>query len=142
MLKSAHLILLIFLGSLLICSCSKNPGPGGTSSIQGKIWTRQYNKYFSALEFEYWAKDETVYIVYGNDFSYDDKTSTDYRGQFEFKFLRKGSYKLFVYTTDSAAVAGPPYNAQAPDKAIVKDIEITSNNQVVDAGEITIIKIK
>jgi hypothetical protein len=133
---------LVIVLSILLYSCSNGPGPGGTATIRGKIETRQYSKFFTALEFVYLAKNETVYLVYGNDYSYNDKTSTDYRGQFEFKYLRKGSYKLYVYSADSAAVAGPPYNAQAPEKAITRDVEITSKKQVFDTGTITIIKIK
>lgn len=133
---------MLFILLWLSSSCKKNPGKGGTSTIQGRVWVRQYDEVFSTLNYAYWAKDENIYISYGDDPGYSDNTSTDYEGRFFFPSLYKGSYTIFTYSADSAKVTGPPLNPDAPDSAIVLSIEITENKQEYDAGTLTILKNK
>ncbi len=136
--KHAALFICLALILSLHISCNKDPGSGGTSTIQGKVWVKQYDKIFSTLNFQYAGYNQTVYIIYGGSLSPDDNVKTDYNGNFEFKYLREGSYKVYVYSADSAAVVGPPINSNAPQKAIVKEVSITSGDQTVDTGTLTI----
>jgi hypothetical protein len=62
---------------------------------------------------------------------------------FEFKYLRKGNYKIYVYSRDSLGTVGPPYstlnpNTHAPDKAVFKSVEINDKKAMVDAGTLEI----
>lgn len=119
-------------------ACKKPPGPGGNSSIKGKVTMYFYDASTNTFSKKYPAADVDVYIIYGNDVSYGDRIRTDYEGDFEFKFLRKGNYTIYVYSTDTLAFKGPPANPKAPKIAITKNITISKNKQTVDVGEIII----
>jgi hypothetical protein len=132
------LVLMAFVSN----SCKKQPGTGGMATIQGKIWVRQYDKLFSTLNYQYAGYNQTVYILYGNTPGLGgngQSTKTDYQGNFQFQYLQKGDYKIYVYSADSVAVVGPPLNSKAPQKAIVQDVTISGRKQVEDIGTLTIL---
>lgn len=125
--------------AIALTSCKKPAGQGGNSNIQGKIHTKNYNSNFSALLNEYPGADVDVYIIYGDEVSYGDKIKSGPDGVFEFKYLRKGSYKLYVYSKDSIGTISPPYsvlnpNLNAPKIAVFKNVEISKKKETVDAG--------
>lgn len=130
----SSMILLLFIHS----SCKKPPGKGGNSSIKGKVTLRKYNPSNQTFSLIYPAKDVDVYIIFGNDLSYGDRIRTDYEGDFEFKYLRKGDYTIYVYSVDTVAYKGPPANPKAEPIAITKQVSISKNKQTVDAGEFII----
>lgn len=92
---------------VLIClsffSCKKQPGEGGFASIEGKVFVKNYDTYFSILLSEYYLPGETVYIVYGDGTEVGNTVKTSYDGSFKFNYLRKGKYKVYVIGEDSAA---------------------------------------
>ena len=56
---------------------------------------------------DYDVPDYDVFIIYGEDDDiYDEDTKTNYDGTFEFKNLRKGSYRIYVYTADLSETSG------------------------------------
>jgi hypothetical protein len=117
-----------------IYSCSQQEGIGGNSNIKGKILVNYYNDDYSMLlsDKPAPAKDEDVYIIYGNDSTIGDKTTTSYSGDFEFNYLWPGNYKLYYYTKDSTEVSS--------DK-IEKIKEITlGKNETLTLESITINK--
>ncbi|OFY86053.1 MAG: hypothetical protein A3F72_19415 [Bacteroidetes bacterium RIFCSPLOWO2_12_FULL_35_15] len=129
--------------AIVTVSCKKTAGEGGNSNIQGKIHTKNYNSNFSALLNEYPGADVDVYIIYGDEVSYGDKIKSGPDGVFEFQYLRKGSYKLYVYSKDSVGTVSPPYsvlnpNLNAPKIAVFKNVEISKKKEKVDAGTIEI----
>jgi len=80
-------------------SCSKEEGEGGRSSISGVVHMTDVTG-FNAGD-EYNVPEYDVYIIYGEDDNvYDDDMKTNYDGTFEFKNLRKGTYRIFAYTLD------------------------------------------
>lgn len=85
----------------LMVSCEKPEGTGGTASIVGQVWVENYNADFSRLNAEYWAEEEDVYIIYGNDTIQSDDTKTSYNGSYRFQYLQPGTYTLFAYSDDS-----------------------------------------
>ena len=116
---------------VLFSSCEKSPGEGGTSSIRGKVWVEEWDASFvrhDSLQ-DRVGMGEDVFIIFGNDVSYGEKIECSYDGMFEFKYLRPGNYKLYVYSKDP----GP-----SGKKAVVKDVKIDSENQTVDAGTFVI----
>ncbi len=123
---------------LFLTSCKKPAGKGGNSSIKGKIILHKYNSSNQTFSLIYPAKDVDVYIIYGNEISYGDRIKTDYEGDFEFKYLRKGNYTIYVYSIDTIAYKGPPANPKAEKITVVKQVSISKNKQVVDAGELII----
>lgn len=125
-----QLLILIFCLSFL-SSCEKEEGKGGNSTIYGKIYVKDYNSTFTVLQDEYYAQDENVYIIYGDDKTYGDDVSTNYDGTYEFKYLRPGTYHIYVYSKDSTLQT-------LADIPIIVDVEITEKNQKVEVPDIVI----
>ncbi|MFM9943936.1 MAG: hypothetical protein ACKVQB_01755 [Bacteroidia bacterium] len=125
------LILALLLSHLLI-ACEKPEGEGGKATIKGNVWTEDWNNTFTSLETEYAAADKEVYIIYGTNTSYSKRIRTDYEGDFEFKFLREGNYKIYVYSKDKTL------QSKSGEIAVVKDIEITKKKQTINLDKIVI----
>lgn len=125
-------ISLAFAGVLfLFPSCSKVEGPGGSSSIVGKIHVNVYDIAGNLIN-DYDAPDEDIYLVYGGgDGFYDDDLKTSHDGTFEFNYLQKGTYKLFVYQDCNSCASGK--------EAVFVDVEITDKKTTTDIGIINII---
>ncbi|MFK7785914.1 MAG: hypothetical protein AB8B56_12400 [Crocinitomicaceae bacterium] len=123
---------LIFAGLLfLFQSCSKVEGPGGSSSIAGKVRIEVYDIGGTLIN-SYDAPGEDVYLIYGEDGTfYDDDVETSYDGSFEFNFLQKGKYQLFVYQDCNTCPSGKD--------VVLVDVEIADNKSTTDIGTITII---
>ncbi len=116
---------------LVLQSCKKEAGSGGSSSIYGKVLVMDYNSTFTELLEQYYGQDLDVYLIYGDDKSYSDHTKTSYNGTYEFKYLRQGTYHVYVYSKDSTLQT----NAMVP---VVKEVSISENRQEVEVPEITI----
>jgi hypothetical protein len=119
-------VLVTFLFISSVVSCKKPEGTGGNSSIKGNIWVKDY-----PTMVEYAGGDQDVYIIYGDDISYGDRVKATYDGNFEFKYLRKGNYKIYVYSESLASLN---------DSAVVVSATITEKKQTVDVSRITIYK--
>ena len=134
----------IFAGICIVflSSCAKDEGEGGTSTIKGKLMLKKYNNSYTALLSESPAPDENVYIIYGSDHdTYDNDYKTSYNGEYEFKYLQKGTYKIFAYTTDTAGVAAAGYvDENKPKIPVFATVEISKNGSTVTATELTILK--
>ena len=130
----------IFIFSCSLTGCEKTEGPGGTSTIKGKVIVHDFDAAFQshAPLAIYPAVKEDVYIIYGNDHStYDDDFKTSYDGSYEFKYLQKGKYRIFAYTKDSTgASTGSPVLGKIP---VFTDVEITSNGSTVNVPDIIIL---
>jgi hypothetical protein len=124
---------LLFLCLLLfiVSSCTKEPGPGGKSTIYGKVYVKEYNSTFTVLKDEYYGPDIWVYIIYGNDRDYGDRIKTNYDGTYEFKYLRPGTYHVYTYSKDSTLQT-------EADIAIIRDVEIPNNKQDIEIPQFTI----
>jgi hypothetical protein len=125
--------LLYFLAIVLIIpSCKKSEGPGGTGVIKGKIDTKLYSgSVYTGVTIP--GADVDVYIIYGGENTfYDDKITTSYDGSFEFRYLRKGDYKIFVYSKD---VDNSSDGALEP---VFATGTISKNNETIDVGTIEI----
>lgn len=126
--------LMLFLSAtLLLGACKKTEGEGGNGQIKGKVTTEQWNSTFTVLEATYPATDEWVYIIYGNDISYGDRIRTNYNGEYEFKYLREGTYKVYVYSDDKTL------QSPSGQVAVVKEVKVTEKKTTEVEG-ITIYK--
>ena len=114
----------------LLQSCSKVEGPGGSSSIVGKVHVEKYDVAGNLIN-EYDAPNEDVFLIYGEDGTfYDDDLKTSYDGTFEFNYLQPGVYKLFVYQDCNTCNSGK--------EPVFVDVEITDKKSTVDVGTIII----
>ena len=127
-----------------VIGCKKDEGPGGTSTIKGKIIVHDYDAGFQSPNGPlaiYPAIEQETYIIYGTDHtSYDDHYKTSYDGSYEFKYLQKGHYRLYAYSKDSTgAKMGFPSLAKIP---VFVDVEITSKGTTVNVPDLIILNNK
>ena len=128
-----NIFLLVLIG-LVITSCTKEEGEGGSGSIKGFVYEYKINAFSLDTTARYAAADQDVYIIYGNeDTFYDDNIKTSYDGSFVFPYLQKGKYTVFVYEDCATCLSGK--------KEILRTIEITKKNQVIELDTIDIRKI-
>ena len=128
-----NIFLLVIIG-LVITSCTKVEGEGGSGSIKGFVYEYKINTFSLDTTARYPAADQDVYIIYGNeDTFYDDNIKTSYDGSFKFPYLQKGKYTVFVYEDCATCLSGK--------KEILHTIEITKKNQVIDLDTIDIRKL-
>jgi len=127
-------VFLLVLLTMLFFSCSKEAGEGGNSTIYGKVITHNYNSEFTTLRGIYPAADEDVYIIYGDDRSYSERVRTNYDGIYEFKYLRKGDYTIYVYSKDSTlTLVSEMY-------AVIQKVKIDENRQTIQVPDMKIFR--
>lgn len=136
----SNLLLSLFFG-LILQSCEKDEGPGGTSTIRGKVIVHNFDAgYQEAVPREiYGGADEKVYIIYGADgTTYNDDFDTSYDGSYEFKNLQKGTYKIFVYSKDSTGAKTTGIISER-DIPVFTTVEITENGSTNNAADLIIL---
>ena len=115
---------------IIFSGCEKNEGEGGQASISGRVIEQYRNPSTEEVLAEYDAKDERVYIIYGTEERvYDDDMRTDFEGRFRFRWLRPGTYTIYVYsecnTLDSDCVS------QDNNVAILRTVQLEKNQDLV-----------
>jgi len=122
---------------LFLVGCDKSEGEGGNSSISGNVRIQQWNSTFTLMSYEAQAADYDVFIVYGDEVGYSDKTETDYNGDFKFDYLREGDYTVYVYSDVNSAEA---INNQAPDEEAITQLISLSKSEDLEIAEFTVLK--
>ncbi len=112
-------------------SCTKE-GPGGNSTITGKVTVQLFDKGFRVSQGSYPAADKDVFIIYGNGNSVSNHTKTSADGTFQFWYLTRGDYRVFVYSEDPSDPSG--------SNTVEVPVSIPTNHSEVNAGEIFIKK--
>ena len=121
---------------LVSVSCTKEPGVGGSATVTGKIYAEDYNTLGTPTG-EYYAQNYKVYLIYGNEGgAFDDDVNTSHDGSFEFKYLQKGDYELFVYSDYFYC----PVCGNLGDSVISVKFQITEKKQVLELSNITVLK--
>ena len=116
---------------LMTAACNKEPGEGGTSTIEGKIWVVDKNN-DGEITGEYYGMDEDVYITYGDDQTYSNDFSTSFDGSYRFNYLTPGLYTIFAYSDCDTCDGGM--------EAVKQTVEITEKKQVIVVPDITVIR--
>lgn len=123
-------ILQLFICVLILSSCNKIEGEGGTSSISGRLIVEDYNG-SGVFQSSYFGADEDVYIIYGKDNTVvGDKTTTSFDGSYRFDYLTPGDYKVFAYSDCDSCASG--------QNEILIDVTISDKKQVAVASDITV----
>jgi len=122
---------ILFIGiTMAFFSCGKEEGIGGRSAITGKLIKINFsNDDLNRIDTSN-AAGEDVYIIYGNNDFYNDDIETHFDGTFQFNYLNKGKYTIFAYSKDTLG--------SDSDIPIFKEVEIGSNNETVDIGQVFI----
>ena len=136
-------ILIVLLVAVLFSSCKKEAGEGGRATITGKVYAEYWDKTYTIKGDSGYAPDVDVYIIYGDNVSYGNRIKANYDGTYEFKYLQKGDYKVFVYSKDSTGRALDQANGNSnylynPDVAIIKSVSITERKQKLNVEDIRI----
>jgi hypothetical protein len=119
----------VFGFSLLLSSCAKEAGEGGSSTIKGRIYGYDINTSGVVTDSAV-VQDARVFISYGENTTVDDDTRSSHTGEYIFRGLHKGKYTVFVYSQCNDC----PFN-QEVKKQIV---EITEKKQEVVVSDIVI----
>jgi len=130
---SSYLTMLILftVSAGIFFSCNQQEGIGGNSHIKGKLMVNYYNEDFSKLLYEQPepAKDENVFLIFGNEQVVGEDTKTSFTGDFEFEYLWPGKYTIYYYSDDSTNLSADPI-------VIAKEITL-GKNETLDLGELT-----
>lgn len=121
----SRFFLLLSLGLLIFSSCKK-PGVGGDATVKGYVHVQKWNSTFTYFIADYPGKDIYVYIVYGNHPGYDKRIKTDYKGEFEFPYLYKGDYTIYLYSRDST------FKDPSGISTIIDTVKITARKETVN----------
>jgi hypothetical protein len=140
--KTNFSILILAFCLFFMAACTKDEGEGGTSTIKGTLFEKVYDNSYRTVLSQSYSPDEKVFIIYGGDHeTYDDDYNTSYNGTYEFKYLQKGTYKIFAYTTDTTGVSVTGYvDENKPKIPMFATVDITENNSTVTAPNLTILK--
>lgn len=109
---------------LFFSSCSQEEGIGGSSHIKGVLIEKYYNNDMSVFQYESPAKDEDIFIVFGEDSYVGENTSTNFTGDFQFQYLWPGDYKLYYYSDDTTSNS-------SIDLEVVHNISLAKNETLL-----------
>ena len=86
--------------ALIMPSCNKGPGEGGTGTIQGLVKLVHHPDDDFTLTPDTMAAAKTdVFIVYGDEAYFGDDVETGSDGMYRFEYLLPGTYTVFSYST-------------------------------------------
>ena len=110
----------LFLAVVLV-ACEKEPGRGGLATIQGKVFGRDINQ-LGVVHDSGYGGNFKVLLSYGDNSWIDETETTSPTGDYAFRGLQKGTYRLFVYSECDSCLFNESYTEQA--------VEITETRQV------------
>lgn len=121
----------------ILISCNKE-GPGGTSTIIGKVYAVNYKNaggIYVKTSDPYPLTDERIFLIYGDDSTkiYSEDTRTDWQGKYKFEGLRKGNYIVYAYSDDTTSTI----KRQVP---VFARVTIDKNREVVEAKDIYVVR--
>ena len=98
--KTLKLLLLLVAVALLLPSCNKGEGMGGTGTVLGfvKLVHHPDDDYTLTPDTVNAAKTD-VFIVYGDENFFGDDIETGADGGYRFEYLRPGNYIVYAYST-------------------------------------------
>jgi hypothetical protein len=106
----------------------KEANDDGNNSIRGKVMIKEYDHTFTDFRGQYYAGDEDVYISFGDNGYYNDRIRSSFDGSFQFNNLRKGKYKVFVFSKDST-------RKQANDIPVIREVTVSGKNELISVGD-------
>jgi hypothetical protein len=98
--RKTRLLMALLALALLMPSCNKGPGEGGTGTVQGmvKLVHHPDDDYTLTPDTMVAAKTD-VFIIYGDEAYFGDDAETNADGLYRFEYLLPGSYTVFSYST-------------------------------------------
>src|SRR4051812_3161839 len=99
--KKITSLLIVALLLTVLPGCEKPEGKGGKATVKGKVFATDFDNTQRYAISRGYVAGERVYIVYGNTNIVGDDVRTSYDGTYQFKFLTKGHYKVYVNSLDT-----------------------------------------
>ena len=86
--------------AMIMPSCNKGPGEGGTGTVQGyvKLVHHPDDDYTLTPDTMVAAKTD-VFIIYGDEACFGNDVETGADGMYRFEYLLPGTYTIFAYST-------------------------------------------
>ena len=109
--------------ALVFVACEKEPGKGGLATIQGKVWGRDINA-LGVVHDSGYAGGYKVYLSFGDNTWVDESETTSPTGDYAFRGLQKGTYRLFVYSECDSCLFNEEYSEQAVEIAETKQVAV------------------
>ena len=98
--KKIKLLFALVAMALVLPSCNKGPGEGGTGTVQGYVKLIHHPDDNYQLEADTLDAAKTdVFIVYGDEEFYGDDAETNPEGFYQVNYLTPGDYTVFAYST-------------------------------------------
>ena len=98
--KITRFLLALLVMVLVMPSCNKGPGEGGTGTVQGFVKLVHHSDDDFTMTPDTMAAAKTdVFIVYGNEAYFGDDVETGSDGMYQFEYLLPGNYTVFSYST-------------------------------------------
>ena len=131
-LKAIYTVMLV----TVITACEKPPGPGGKATIKGKVYLVDFDNTQYYTYGKGYAAGEKVYICYGESNIVGNDVRTGINGEFEFRHLNKGKYRIFVNTVDTS------FKNKGNDRMlpVIKNVKIKGTSEVITLEDFIISK--
>ena len=86
--------------ALIMPSCNKGPGEGGTGTVQGYVKLVHHpDDDFTLTPDTMVAAKTDVFIIYGDEAYFGNDVETSADGLYQFEYLLPGHYTVFAYST-------------------------------------------
>ncbi len=118
----------------ILAACEKPPGKGGKAMVTGKVHATDFDNTQRWPISRGYVAGERVYIIYGSGTEVGDDVRTSYDGSYQFKYLTKGHYKVFVNSLDTTEY----FKGRDMTNPVIVEFDITDPKQVVTLDEIKI----
>lgn len=131
-----YVFLSLLILPLVLTGCKKEAGTGGRATVKGKVYSYDWDNTQLYLISKGYSSGEKVYIIYGENITIGDNVQTSIDGSFEFKYLNKGHYRVFVNSLDTT------YKIKGNDTHIpvIREFDITDKKQTINLDDIIINK--
>lgn len=121
---------------VLMAFCTKPAGPGGRAMVKGKVYAHDFDNTLRYLISSGYSAGEKVYIVYGNNTVVGNNVTTSYDGSYEFRYLNKGHYKIFVNSLDTSI----KIKGSKTTIAVIREFDIKDPKKVITLEDLVINK--
>lgn len=123
-------LLCLFMGIVFMFSCKKDPGYGGLAEISGKVYAYEYFSSSNIIKDEGYAPNIRISIGVEGMSGVMDEVRTDIDGVFRFHGLRKGNYRVWVYSSCDTCLNG--------EKTLLQNVSIHKNKDRITLPDFVI----
>ena len=97
--RMTRFLMAILAFALIMSSCNKGPGEGGTGTVQGYVKLVHHpDDDFTLTPDTMVAAKTDVFIIYGDEACFGNDVETGADGMYQFEYLLPGDYTVFAYS--------------------------------------------